>query len=517
MLTIFNAAACGAQNIQTLIILRFFAGSFGSSPLTNAGGVIADMFPAAQRGLATTLFAAAPFLGPVIGPIVGGFVGETIGWRWIEGIMAIFTGVLWIVGSILIPETYAPVLLRQRAKRLSKITGKVYKSRMDAEQGVVTAAHAFKTSLSRPWILLFTEPIVLLLSIYMAIIYGTLYMLFAAFPIVYQEGRGWSQGIGGLAFIGVMVGMLGAVTYAIFDNKRYIRAGDKDPSGFAPPEARLPVCMIGGIAIPIGLFWFAWTNSPSLPWAASIAGGIPFGFGMVLVFLGIMNYLIDAYTIFAASVLAANAVLRSLFGAIFPLFTSYMYDGLGIHWASSVPAFLALACVPFPFLFYKYGPAIRTRCKYAAEADKFLKEMRGQTNKEKEADDSSQDADDDSSRNQYNTNAAGAADEKQLGKETRGDHEKEEDREAEALDYSYDDEKRQPRENELRAPGEQRKPALKKTQSYASVKSTASNTYEGNPYDLDRVNTRESFGPSRSRAASRASGKEKVGNGLKFK
>lgn len=89
MLTFFNAGAAGSQNIQTLLILRFFAGAFGSSPLTNAGGVIADIFPAAERGLALTLFAAAPFLGPVIGPIVGGFAGETIGWRWVEGIMAI--------------------------------------------------------------------------------------------------------------------------------------------------------------------------------------------------------------------------------------------------------------------------------------------------------------------------------------------------------------------------------------------------------------------------------------------
>jgi MFS family permease len=68
-LTAFNAGAAGSKNIETLIILRFLAGSFGSSPLTNAGGVIADMFPAAERGLAMTFFAAAPFLGPVIGPI----------------------------------------------------------------------------------------------------------------------------------------------------------------------------------------------------------------------------------------------------------------------------------------------------------------------------------------------------------------------------------------------------------------------------------------------------------------
>ncbi|KAH7406593.1 major facilitator superfamily domain-containing protein [Phaeosphaeria sp. MPI-PUGE-AT-0046c] len=375
LLTIFNAGAAGSQNIETLIILRFLAGSFGSSPLTNAGGVIADMFPASQRGMATSIFAAAPFLGPVIGPIVGGFVGETIGWRWIEGIMAIFTGALWLICTFLVPETYAPVLLRQRAIALSKKTGHVYKSKTDDEQGIKSIGVAFKTALTRPWILLFREPIVLLLSIYMAVIYGTLYMLFGAFPIVYQQGRGWSQGIGGLAFIGVAVGMIIAVIYSIWDNKRYNRAIEASETGIAAPEARLPPALIGSVAMPIALFWFAWTNSPSIHWIVSILAGVPFGFGMVLVFLSVMNYLIDAYLIYAASVLAANSVLRSLFGAAFPLFTSYMYADLGIHWASSIPAFLALVCVPFPFLFYRYGAAIRQRCKFAAEAAAFLEKM----------------------------------------------------------------------------------------------------------------------------------------------
>ena len=287
-LTAFNAGAAGVRSISGLIVLRFFAGAFGSSPLTNAGGVIADMFPARERGLAMSLFAAAPFMGPVLGPIVGGFVGETIGWRWVEGLMAIFTGALWITGSLLIPETYSPVLLRKRAQQLSKETGKVYKSQGDVDQGPMSFGHVFKTSLSRPWILLFREPIVLLLSIYMAIIYGTLYMLFSAFPIVYQQNRGWTPGIGGLAFLGVMVGMIGAVAYAAWDSKRYAKISDKY-KGFAPPEARLPMCMVGGIAVPVGLFWFAWTNYPSINFMASIAAGVPFGFGMVLIFLGIMN------------------------------------------------------------------------------------------------------------------------------------------------------------------------------------------------------------------------------------
>ncbi|CAK7223494.1 MFS siderochrome iron transporter 1 [Sporothrix bragantina] len=381
VLTLFNVGAAVAQNIQTLIIVRFFAGAFGSSPLTNAGGVIADMFSASERGLATAVFAAAPFLGPSLGPIVAGFLGDAAGWRWVEGLMAIFTGVMVAVGGLVVPETYAPVLLRKRAAALSKKTGKVYVSKLDMHHRSAGAkgpsmGAQFRTALSRPWILLFREPIVMVLSIYMAIIYGTMYMMFAAFPIIFQEGRGWSAGIGGLAFLGIAVGMTAAVSYAMFDNRRYAAKAASSPDGMAPPEARLPLGIIGSILLPVGLFWFAWTNAAPVHWIVPIIGSGFFAAGLVLVFLSLLNYLIDSYVIFAASVLAASTVIRSLFGAAFPLFTTYMYANLGVHWASSIPAFLALGCVPFPFLFLKYGKTIRMRCKYAAEAAEVLQRMR---------------------------------------------------------------------------------------------------------------------------------------------
>ncbi|KAJ5923975.1 hypothetical protein N7466_008162 [Penicillium verhagenii] len=380
-LTAFNAGAAGSKNIETLIILRFLAGCFGSSPFGNAGGTIADMFTASQRGIAISLFAAAPFLGPTIGPVIGGFLASGAGWRWVEGFLAAFSGLLWLCIIFLLPETYAPVLLRRRAAKLSEMTGQVYRSKLDIERGPAPLGKTLKTALSRPWILLFREPIVLLCSIYMAIIYGTLYMLFAAFPIVFQEVRGWSEGIGGLAFMGILVGMICAVAYTFPENMRYAKKCAATTDRLAP-ELRLPPAMVGGIALPIGLFWFAWTNSPSIHWMVSIAAGAPFGFGMVLVFLSVFNYLIDSYTIFAASVLAANSALRSLFGMAFPLFTTYMYNNLGIHWASSIPAFLSLVCIPFPFIFYKYGAQIRQRCTYAAEADRFMQKLAEKNQKE---------------------------------------------------------------------------------------------------------------------------------------
>lgn len=312
--------------------------------------------------------------------------------------MAIFTGALWILSTITYPETYVPVLLRKRATALSQQTGKVYVSKMDIGQPKKTIASQLAISLSRPWILLFKEPIVLIISTYMAIIYGTLYMFFPAFPIVFQQGRGWSDGIGGLAFTGVVIGMFLATVGTIFDNRRYARIAAAS-NGMAPPEARLPPAILGSVLIPIGLFWFAWTNGPEIHWIVPIVGSMFFAAGIVLVFLAQMNYLIDACKLFlfihlhknsisctdksafvdfiyAASALAANSVLRSLFGAAFPLFTAHMYHKLGNHWASSIPAFLALACLPFPALFYIYGGRIRQKCKYAAEAASILDKMR---------------------------------------------------------------------------------------------------------------------------------------------
>lgn len=90
----FMAASAGSQNIETLLVLRFLAGTFGGSPLVNSGGAIADLFAPSQRGLAMTVYCVAPFLGPVIGPIVGGFATESIGWRWVQGICAILIGVI---------------------------------------------------------------------------------------------------------------------------------------------------------------------------------------------------------------------------------------------------------------------------------------------------------------------------------------------------------------------------------------------------------------------------------------
>ncbi|KIW38363.1 uncharacterized protein PV06_09336 [Exophiala oligosperma] len=372
--TIWTGICIAAQNIQSLIVFRALAGTIGSAAFVIPGGQIADMFDAEQRGVVIAIYSAAPFLGPTLGPMIGGFIDLGASWRWLFGVLTLYSGALTFFGLLIVPETYAPVLLRQRAKLLTKVTGKTHMTKIDIDNPL-TFHKMVRKSLVLPWALLFREPIVLLLTIYTAVIYGTLYLCFAAYPIVFQEGHGWNAGVGGLAFIGMLVGIFVGVAIIIYDNRRYIRI-HRETGGFAPPETRLPTVILGGVIAIVGLAWFAATTSPSVHWIVPILAGVPFGAGFLLIFMSCMNYLIDSYVIYAASVMAANSVLRSAFGAVFPLFTVQMYENLGVHWASAVPGFIALACFPFPIFFYKYGRVIRRKCKYSAQAAWYLDSLK---------------------------------------------------------------------------------------------------------------------------------------------
>ena len=174
------------------------------------------------------------------------------------GLMGILAGVCWIFGLALVPETYAPFILKNRAQALSTRTGAVYVSVYERDGQSDTPIITLKKALWRPWQFLLVEPIVLILSMYTAIVYGTLYMLFGAYPVVFQLERGWSAGEGGLTFLGIAVGMVLALPTIAGINIWYIKVAQASSDGVAPPEARLPGGMLGGITVPAGMFWFAW-------------------------------------------------------------------------------------------------------------------------------------------------------------------------------------------------------------------------------------------------------------------
>jgi hypothetical protein len=106
--------------------------------------------------------------------------------------------------------------------------------------------------------------------------------------------------------------------------------------------------MPGGLLVPLGLFWIAFTSSPSVHWIVPITGSIPFGTGILFVFTSTFTYLVTAYRPIAASAMASNSALRSVFAAVFPLFASQMYARLGTLGATALLAGLTLVLAPLP-------------------------------------------------------------------------------------------------------------------------------------------------------------------------
>lgn len=364
---IFTIPGAVAKNIETLLVTRALAGIWFSAPMTLVGGTLADMWRNEERGVPMAAFSAAPFIGPAIGPLVGGFLSDAKGWRWLYWIQLILSGAAWALISFTVPETYTPTLLSRRAKKLRKETGD---DKFVTEEDISKAPLSLrlKTFLLRPFQLLFKEIIVFLISTYMSVLYGLLYMFFVAYPIVYQKGKGYSASTTGLMFIPIAVGVLLSAACAPLVNKHYLKLVAKH-NGKPPAEARLIPMMISCWFIPIGLFIFAWTSYRELHWAGPALGGFPVGFGFIFLYNSANNYLVDSYQHQAASALAAKTFLRSFWGAAVVLFTNQMYDRLNYQWASTLLAFIGLACCAIPFVFYYKGADIRKHSHYAYSGD----------------------------------------------------------------------------------------------------------------------------------------------------
>lgn len=335
--------------------------------MTIIGGTLADMWKTEERGVPMAAFSAAPFIGPAIGPLVGGFLSDGLGWRWLYWIQLILAGVVYVLITFTVPETYAPTILAKRAKKLRAETGEEdHVTEQDLDLRPLT--ERLTIFLVRPFQLLFGELIVFLVSVYMSVLYGLLYMFFVAYPIIYQGGKGYSAGITGLMFIPIAVGVLCSAACAPIVNRHYLKMSKKY-NGSPPAEVRLIPMMCSCWFIPIGLFIFAWSSYPRLSWVGPALGGFPVGFGFIFLYNSANNYLVDSYQHQAASALAAKTFLRSFWGAAVVLFTTQMYHRLGDQWASSLLAFIAVACCAIPFVFYRYGAAIRRRSKYAYSGD----------------------------------------------------------------------------------------------------------------------------------------------------
>ncbi|KAL3480504.1 putative bicyclomycin resistance protein [Aspergillus californicus] len=361
---IFSLGVASATNMQTIMICRFWAGVFAASPMTIAGAVFADMFNGETRGPATCVFSMNILMGPMLAPSVGGFIAESsLGWRWTAWLGSIMGFAGFILSALCLEETYTPVLLKQKASALRHATGN-WSLHATHEEIALDRRTLVVTYLARPLRLLFTEPLVALISIYLAFIYGIMYLFLTAYPMVFQQVHGFRPGVAGLAYVGIAVGMLMGGICVILTQPSYYRKL-KANNGVIVPEWRLPPAMAGSAAFAIGIFWFGWSGYRSnIHWIIPVLSGLPTGFGLFCIFQQLLNYLFDMYLPYAASVNAGSSVLRSLCGFAFPLFAKSMFQSLGINWASTLLGCIAAICITLPFLFHRCGPQMRARSKY---------------------------------------------------------------------------------------------------------------------------------------------------------
>ncbi|KAI8459071.1 major facilitator superfamily domain-containing protein [Phakopsora pachyrhizi] len=361
--------AIKATNLATIFSIRFFAGLFAAAPLTNCGGVIADIWDPVTRGKAITLFTASTFIGPVMGPVIGNFiVSSFLGFRWVFWIMMILSSASWLMALFNLPETYAPILLTRRAKKLRKVTGNpmLHSLHEKLEFSLMGVLHR---TIFRPFEMLATEPILAIVTLYLSIVYGLLFGTLEAFPIIWISTRGLTANETGLIFLGIGIGViLGSLLnlYLI----RPIKNLTAKWHGHPPCEIQLRGSMAAGPFLVAGIFWLGWSGAyPEVPWFVPALSTIFLGVSFTLLLISSQSYIIEVYLMYSASALAANTICRSAVGAVFSLITRQMFNGMGTQWAATLLGCVSLILAPSPFLFYKYGPRFRSESKYAPGLD----------------------------------------------------------------------------------------------------------------------------------------------------
>ncbi|KAI9802076.1 MAG: hypothetical protein M1833_001997 [Piccolia ochrophora] len=380
--TAFTLGCALAPNWPALLIFRFLVGISASSPISVVGGLMADVYnDPVTRGRAMALFMAATTFGPLIGPIISGFV-SVVSWRWTFWVELMIAGATWPL-CLSLPETCGPIILKRRAENLRKQRSepRIY-APMDLERK--GAKETITIVLSRPIRMFFTEAIVLFTCLYMSLAYAIFYLFFQAYPIIFQGIYGMSTGILGLAFIPIGVGALIACAMFLYWDTILQRAKERHaPWAAAEENRRLPLACVGGPLYVLSLFWLGWAANPTIHWIVPMMAGLPFGVGFLLIFMALLNYLTDAYDIYAASAMAAASCSRSIWGAALPFAGTKMYNKLGVHWASSLLGFLSLGMTLIPFVFIKYGDRIRANSALSNELSE-LKTKRDNEEKERE-------------------------------------------------------------------------------------------------------------------------------------
>lgn len=353
---IFQIPLALAKNIQTVLIARFFMGAIGSAVLSVGSGMLAEVWGPSTRAVAIGLSATSMNMGSIVGPIAGSFVLARYGWRWIAWMTLLVCAGILAIAPFTLRESSRQIILERKASRLRKKTNDSRYQTRTKKQGGTDISVLTQKYFKLPLQMITQEPILIIITVYLTLVYGTLYLSYQMFPFAFQN-RGWSRPMSSLPFISVLLGVVSAWLVSSWHTISWYRPKHQR-TGVSVPEDRLPPMILGGFVLPPALLWFGW--SMQTHWFSQVLSCFFLGFSLQLIFITGVVYIIDVYVTNANSAISIHVGVRSVVSASFPLWGPLLYTKLGVEWTSTLLAGLGLILLPSPLVFYYWGWKIRS-------------------------------------------------------------------------------------------------------------------------------------------------------------
>ncbi|KAI0164209.1 MFS general substrate transporter [Hypoxylon sp. FL1284] len=454
--TVFQAVCGVVTNLAGMLVARFLKGVGGSVFSTMVGGVIADMYGKDERNTPMALFSGSVLIGTGLGPLVAAVMVESWGsegekWKWVFWHQVIANFVLMVVVMAFFKESRGCVVLSRKAKALNvwyerleerglfgiwvsetngnvvlaidpvptannAIAGAMAKARCtpwsERDSGIsgsmrlrrvrwivredeqrASIATMITVSLFRPFVFLFTEPIVFFFSLWVSFAWAILYLTFESIPLVFQRQYGFDAEQSGYVFIAMILGSIIATVIGIYQESVLRHPswradpgsseaependgeGVVEKDGFwafvrrrfpaESPESRLYFTCFTSVLLPAGLYLFGFAAQPSVHWMVPSFAIFLATMGIFYIYLATFNYLADSYQTYASSALAAQSFCRNVLGGAFPLVTGPLIRNLGEDAMGGLLGGIATALTIVPWVLVFFGRSIRGRSAFA--------------------------------------------------------------------------------------------------------------------------------------------------------
>ncbi|CBF78312.1 hypothetical protein AN8621.2 [Aspergillus nidulans FGSC A4] len=361
-----------APNFATLVVTRFFGGGASSVSINIVGGSISDVWHGDKaRSLPMSLFGFTSVVGIALGPFIGSAIVQihkNDPWRWIFYVQIIYNAGLLPIFWLILRETRPDVILKRRAAKIRKETGRpVY---AQADINAPSTLRLLQISFKRPTKMLLTEPVVTFFTLWISFAWGILYLFFSSVVQTFGENYGWDTLATGLVQLAISVGAVIGTVFNPFQDWLYLRSSsrNKEKPSKPIPEARLYTSIPGSLLFAAGLFWYGWASQPDVHWIVPTMGITAAGVGIYSIYMAVVNYLTDAYERYAASALSAASLGRNSFGAFLPLASPQLFSNLGFGWAGTLLGFIGVALSVVPVVLVLKGPAIRRSSPFMRES-----------------------------------------------------------------------------------------------------------------------------------------------------